>query len=783
MTMTVAVRTLCDFTARSGDLDRRFTPAPTALQGISGHTTVTRRRGSHYETEVGLHLDHEGLSVRGRADGFDPHRGRIEEIKTHRGDLARMPDNQRALHWAQAGTYAHMLCVQRALPCIEVALVYFDIGTHAETILIQTREAGDLAAEFADRCARYMSWARQEHAHRQLRDTRLESAVFPLGTMRAGQRELAIAVYRGARDGRSVLAQAPTGIGKTLGTLFPALKACASQKLDKVYFLAAKGPGRAVAITGIRQIQANSRNTLQPIVLRTLDMVARDKACEYPGRACNGEACPLAQGFYDRLPGARAQALASGDIMDRQAVRHAALAHRVCPYYLTQELARWSDVIVGDYTYYFDNSAMLYALAQAHRWRVAVLVDEAHNLVERARGMYSATLSQRALDAARHAATGPIQKKLDALHRRWQTWNRLFCAAPEIECDPPEILCEALQQMVAAMTDMLDTTSGVDERLMRFYFDALHFLRLVETFGAHSLFDAQILTGADSRRLRTQIAIRNVIPATFLAHRHACAQTTCLFSGTLDPRQFYLDVLGMPTDTIEVDVASPFRTEQLSVHVVNNVSTRYRDRTASIDKLIAVMARQMATRPGNYLGFFSSFDYLEQVRARLAVVYPKIVVWAQTSGMDESARAVFLTRFEPGGTGLGFAVLGGSFGEGIDLVGDRLVGAFIATLGLPQMNPLNTRMMQRMEARFGRGYEYTYLYPGLQKVIQAAGRVIRCESDEGVVHLIDDRYASRTVQALLPRWWQPTRMRISGGKPSTGAQSQGRAVQKSLESR
>lgn len=764
---TVAVRVLCDFTARQGDLDRRFMPSPTALQGIAGHGVVTGRREDAYETEITLEGVYQGLTVRGRADGYDARHNRLEEIKTHRGDLTSMPDNQRALHWAQARVYGHLLCASRGLARIDVALVYFNIATQTETMLIESHDAASLAESFAQQCERYMAWAQQEAEHRQTRDAGLVAMTFPHGALRPGQRTLAVAVYRAAREKRCVLAQAPTGIGKTLGTLFPALKACADQGVDKVFYLAAKAPGRALALDAVRRLETSAAI---PVRVRTLDLVARSKTCEYPGRACNGEDCPLARGFYDRLPQARAAALVDAGVMDQAHVRRAALAHDVCPYYLSQELVRWSDVVVCDYNYYFDSSAMLYALMMALQWRVTVLVDEAHNLVARARAMYSTALSQTALDAARHAATPVMRKPLDALHKRWNAWNKTVRAELDAspssgarsdgEPVPPETLCPAIAQTVSTLTEMLDGSPGVDDAVMQFYFDALHFTRLLESFGAHSLFDMAREPVPGTTRLRTSLALRNVVPASFLASRYAGAQSVCLFSGTLDPQAYYLDMLGLPENTSHVDVQSPFRAEQLAVNIVDNVSTRFRDRAASVDRIVAVMARQFAQRPGNYLGFFSSFDYLVQVRDRLAASHPTLSIWSQSAGMGEGARADFLARFESGGAGIGFAVLGGAFGEGVDLPGDRLVGAFIATLGLPQMNPVNARMMQRMQDRFGQGYDYTYLYPGMQKVVQAAGRVIRSETDAGVVYLIDDRYARADVRELLPSWWRPQRMGV-----------------------
>ena len=397
MSCVAAVRTLCEFTARAGDLDLRFTPAPTGQEGVAGHGVVTGRRGPGYETEIALSGEYGELLVRGRADGYDPAAKRLEEIKTYRGRLDSVRENHRAAHWAQAKVYGHLLCQARGLPSLTVALVYFNVATEEETMLVETHPAAELEAFFNAQCERYLAWARQEQAHRGARDAALAALRFP-HEFRSGQRELAVAAYRKARDGGCLLAQAPTGIGKTLGTLFPLLKAAPEAGLDKLFFLAAKGPGRALALQALDTLNA------QPAApgLRVLELQARDKLCEHPDKACHGESCPLARGFYDRLPQAAPARWRTAAWTPPRCAR--SRRRTTSPYYLAQELTRWSDVVVGDYNYYYDATAMLHALTQASQWKVAVLADEAHNLVDRARRMYTAELSQATLAGARQAA-------------------------------------------------------------------------------------------------------------------------------------------------------------------------------------------------------------------------------------------------------------------------------------------------------------------------------------------------------------------------------------------
>lgn len=775
---TVAVRSLCEFTAKAGDLDLRFTPSPTAQEGIAGHKSVTARRPASYESEVSLSGECDGLQVRGRCDGYDPDKNQLEEIKTYRGDFDAIPDNHRALHWAQAKVYGWLLCQARGLTALRIALVYYDIGSQQETVLAESFDAPVLQAFFALQCGRFLAWSEQERAHRAARDTGLRALRFPHADFRPGQRDLAEAVYRGAVSGRRVLAQAPTGIGKSIGTLFPLLKALPDQAIDKVFFLTAKTSGRSVALDALTRIGSATPDAR----LRVIELVARDKACEHPDAACHGASCPLARGFYDRLPQARAAALSAASAvvaLDRARLREVALAHQVCPYYLGQELVRWADAVVGDYNYYFDPYALLHGLTLANDWRIGLLVDEAHNLPERARAMYSAALDETLL---RRVAKNAPQALAPALRRLTRGWQRLRAQSDEAGASEttdtndrlgtndtsadyrvlPEVPAawrNTLQQSLATIAEFLAANpTDQDPDLMRFYFDATHFSRLCETFDTHSLFDLTLRHDpqagrAAGKRESSTLCIRNSIPAPFLAPRFAAAHSATLFSATLSPQHFYRDMLGLPQQTVWIDVVSPFAAEQLSVQVVQRISTRYADRRHSVAPIVALMARQYAREPGNYLAFFSSFDYLDQVAAQFAASHAQIPTWVQSRGMDEAAREAFVGRFTADGAGIGFAVLGGAFAEGIDLPGSRLIGAFIATLGLPQINPINEQMMQRMEATFAAGYDYTYLYPGIQKVVQAAGRVIRTESDRGVVYLIDDRFMQPRIRRLLPAWW------------------------------
>jgi len=753
---TVSVRELCEFTAKHGDLDRRFTPSATALEGMQGQQTVAQRRGADYETEIALE-DTVGpfdqLRVRGRADGYDPRRRCLEEIKTLRGHPDDIPANRRQLHWAQLQTYGALFCRSRGLEEVALALVYFDVASQHEVELRQVFGADELEAEFQARCSAFLAWAEQEAQHRAARNAALKHLAFPPGAFRQGQRNLAEAVYRTAVRGRSLLAQAPTGIGKTVGTLFPLLRAMPGDgpagEITKIAYLTCKGTGRLTALEALDTLRSGTAGQ----ALRVQALVPKEQACEHPDKACHGDACPLARGFYDRLPAARAEAVAAG-WLDAPAQRRVALRHGICPYYLGQELVRWADVVVGDVHHLFSSQGLLWGLAQALGWQLAVLVDEAHNLLERTRDMYSAELDLGDLRAAAQqssAASGVLERLLQASVDLLADADNADNAdsAYTVLPAPPDDWAQALQAAAGALSEHFHQHPLQLGPLLQFHFTLQRFTRLVDALSEHSLFELHRGEGATSSR----VAVRNVAPACFLRQRFAALHSTTLFSATLAPPDHAQRLLGLPEDTAWVDVPPAFPPEHLQVRVAQGLSTRFAHRKGSLQQLVRVLVQQFDEHPGNYLAFFSSFDYLDQAADLLALQRPGIPQWRQDRRMSSDARQDFLARFHPQGQGIAFAVLGGVFAEGVDLPGRQLIGAFIATLGLPPVSPQQDQMNARLHKLFGTGPADAELIPAMQKVVQAAGRVLRTPEDRGWLWLLDERYARADVVALLPPWW------------------------------
>ena len=746
--MKVAVRTLCEFAARRGDLDFRYTPAPSAEEGIAGHQAIQAKRGYGYKSEYSLTGNCMELELSGRADGYHPHKNRLEEIKTHRGDVSRIRPHQRALHRAQLRAYGALLCRQENRKSVELALVYYDTGRDKETVLTETAKADELWQELETLCGLYKAWAEQEEHHREQRDALLANLTFPFPDFRPRQRQLAETVYKNSVKAGTLLLEAPTGLGKTLGTLFPALMAMPAARQDRLFYLTCRNTARQLALDAVDKLRA-AQDELQPWPLRTLELVSKDDACEHPDKACHGESCPLAQGFFDRLPDARAEAVQSKEPLNQKNLAQIAAGHDICPYFLAQEMAPWSDLVVGDVNRLFDQSALLHGLIRQNNWRASVLVDEAHNLVDRARGMYSVQLEQQRLLKLKKTAPKPVKAALDRTARAWQALIRDHGeqAQPVFLATLPPQLLGALQAMVSVITDYL-ADNPPDLALQEVMFESVAFMKLADSFGDHSLCEFQ-RTG----RGRAGLTIQNLIPADFLTERFKTPHSVLLFSATLSPGVYYRDLLGLPEDARFTSLPSPFSAEQLQVRFTPGISTRQVHRQASLQPIAELIARQYRERPGHYLAFFSSFKYAKEVSDVLAEQAPDIPQRSQQPGMSPERRRQFLAEFQKPEGSVAFAVLGGVFSEGIDLPGEQLIGAFVATLGLPPFDAWHEILKDRLQQRFGEGYNYTYLIPGLQKVAQAAGRVIRTPDDQGVIWLIDDRFLQPPEKRLLPGWW------------------------------
>ena len=752
--MVVAVADLARFCHRRGDIDYRFSPSPTGEQGIAGHQRLYSKRPQSYVSEFAVEHDHQEdglyLKLRGRADGYNPEAGYVEEIKTCRVDPHAIPESVSRSHLAQAKLYAALIVLQEGRDEIEVRLTWFNIDTEQEISLQERWLRDELEAFLAESLAKFSQWLRRLAELRSARDANLAGLAFPYGEFRQGQRDLAELTYKCIDQGGQLLIEAPTGIGKTAAVLYPALKALAMDKLDRVVFVTSRTVGRRTAE------DAFARFSESAYCGNAISLTARDSICLSPGSACHGDDCPFARGYYDKLPSAMEAAL-DRPLLRRQEIESLAREHQVCPYQLALDLVPWIDVIIADLHYVYSLTPLIGAMMEVQRQRWTILLDEAHNLPDRARGMFSASLAKADVMKVRQIADRTARGALDKVNRQLLALQKQDWLEQDFDSKDqrPQGLLSALQSFTAVIAERLAGEPAYLQRqpeLLEFYFCVLQFLRVAEYWGD----DFRLEMSRSSGRQSLRVEQRCLDPARLLAPGHQRAVAVTAFSATLSPLDWSRACLGLDESAVCHRALSPFSPEQLQVSIIPDIDTRYRQREASLPALAAALIDWLDQVPGNCIVYFPAYRYLQECATQLAesgLGQRDRWLWTQRPGLDEVERDEILRQLELRRDVVALCILGGVFGEGIDLPGDQLASIVVIGVGMPQLNRQTRQLQEWYQQRFGSGFEYTYVYPGMQKVGQAVGRVVRGPQDRGHALLIDPRYAQQVYRRLLPPWW------------------------------
>jgi len=757
--LRINVRALAEFCFEGGDLVSLRGMAQRMLEGTRAHQLVQRDYGPLWASEVPIRmaLDRNGLSLllHGRIDGLllDGDRSVVEEIKTTLEDVSGMTGEEYPVHWAQAELYAAMLAERDGLGGVRVRLRYLNLAG-GEALFTRDYTRARLLEKLDGYLAPMLEWLKRVTAWQALSRPTMRRLCFPFGSYRPGQREMAANVYVALRDGRNLLCQAPTGIGKTAAALFPALIALGEGRIGRVFYLTARTTGREAAL------QALDRMRAQGLRARCVTVTARDAACPMPERDCRPEACALARGYYDRRRAALCEALGM-ECLDRAGVAALAEKHALCPFELSLDLSETADVVLCDYNYVFDPRVKLQRFFTG-RSDAGLLVDEAHNLAARARDMLSGGLSQRRLrdlrrEAGREAGRKhPLCAALTALLNEMKALRAAACeddAGAALE-NPPDALAEAARAFVSCAGEAFEARRWTCRRaLSDAFFDALGFLRAASAYDGHF----RTLVVPDGKSL-CDVRLWCADPSAYIAGCLGRVHGAALFSATLAPMTFYRDLTGLTgEDDALLDLPSPFPPENL-LALRCPLPLRFREREGSMDRLCACLRAFIGAKRGNYLICFPSYAFLRQAAEHIQ--WPARLL-VQTPDMDDAARRAFLDALapEPDETTAAFIVMGGVFSEGVDLPGGRLSGAAIVGTGVPQLSLEGDALRALYEARYGRGYAYAYMYPGAAKVLQAAGRVIRSETDRGALLLIDARWSDAEHRALTPPHWRVTPVR------------------------
>lgn len=749
----VSVRNLVEFVLRSGDIDNSFMSMSRALEGTKAHQKVQKSYGHEYTPEVTLkhnvYYDDFIIELQGRADGvlFSDGEYLIDEIKSTTRDLDDIEEDYNELHWAQAKCYGYIYSLQNNLDYIYIQLTYFHIESEEKKVFKRKYTIKELEKFFLFLTDKYIEWASITFYWGETRDKTIKELSFPFSNYRKGQRELAVATYKTIEEGKSLFAQAPTGIGKTMSTLFPSIKSIGEEITSKIFYLTAKTITREVPIASMEMMMKKGLRA------KTIVITAKDKICLNDEVKCNPRYCAFAKGHYDRVNDAIMDIFENEDLITRDVATLYANKHKVCPVEFVLDISLWADVIICDYNYVFDPQVYLRRFFDNPMEKYVFLIDEAHNLVDRSREMFSAEISKSSFLDIRDIfkeSFPPIYKSLNKIN---SILNKL---KKDLEVDGEYYQREEIGDLYYPIKKLMTVLEPwlIDEKnheeydkVLELYFNLITFNKIAE------LYDKHYVTYIKESSKDIILKLYCVDSSYLLREALDRGRASILFSATLTPLDYHMDLLGGKKGDYNIKLSSPFPRENLCLMVGNNISTRYKDRERTYIDIVKLIESFINAKKGNYFVFFPSYAYMKNIYDLMINRNENLNIIIQDGNMSEVEREKFLLNFEEANNLIAFAVMGGIFSEGIDLTGERLIGAVVVGVGLPQICFERNIIKDYFTNNLGEGYEYAYVYPGMNKVLQAAGRVIRSPEDRGAILLIDDRYGTREYKELFPNEW------------------------------
>ncbi|MBD8068760.1 ATP-dependent DNA helicase [Bacillus sp. PS06] len=750
----LSVRSLVEYVFSSGSIDHHFRTATPLTEGTKAHKAIQNTYQETDQKEVFLKTEIEykkmNFLIEGRCDGLLIRDDQmvIDEIKSTSKDLSGIDEDTYPIHWAQARVYAYIYAKDHHLQEMNVQLTYLQVVTEEQKqfrMKFTMRELEDFVIELV-KC--YSPYAMLMHEHRLRRDESINNLAFPFDTYREGQRKLAGAIYKTISEEKTIFANAPTGIGKTISTIFPAVKAMGEGKLERIFYLTAK------TITRQTAEEAFSLMKNKGLCMSAVTLTAKDKVCFKEETRCQKEYCEFANGYYDRINDAVLDIFSQETFINRDTIEKYARKHTICPFEFSLDLAFVADAIICDYNYIFDPKVSLKRFFDEHKKQTALLIDEAHNLVDRAREMFSAGLKKSAFLLLKREYKGsPLYESVNQINKYFIELKKA-CTVKEEQVlkEVPEDLIKLLEEFVMqAELELVQSTSSESKEvlLLDSFFAATGYIRIAK------LYDERYVTYVEVEKNEVHIKMFCLDPSFLIQQISKKFRSTVYFSATLLPLQYFMDMLGGTQEDYTISIPSPFAKEQTDVFI-QPLSTRYHDRDDTKRPIIDMLSKLVMQRPGNYLIFFPSYQYMKSVYDDFVGRDPSIQVIIQQPSMTEAEREQFLREFQPESSEplIGFAVLGGIFSEGVDLKGDRLNGVIVVGVGLPQLCFERNIMKDYFQDTGKNGYDYAYTYPGMNKVLQAGGRLIRSEADTGVIVLVDDRFLTQKYLRLFPPEWR-----------------------------
>lgn len=750
----VSVRELVAFVHNEESIDNRKQSNHTALEGSKIHRKLQQSMDENYQSEVSLKTVYQGkqfdIQLEGRCDGIWQKENQIiiDEIKTGEHTFEQLEDATLQLFMAQAKIYAYIYALQEKLEEVVVMVRYFCTQDEKIDEYQNQYSFDELNNYYQETMKEYEKWLIFLDKYRQNRQKKLQALQFPYNNYRKGQRELSIAVYRTLSQEKCLFMEAPTGTGKTLSTLFPALKAMGEYNQGRIFYLTAKTITRQVALDTMKLFEE------QQSEIKTIEISAKEKICFMNECKCNPDYCPFAKNYYQKQKLAIWDLLNNGHFYSREQISEVAKKYECCPFELSLDLSLYSDVIVCDYNYLFDPQVYLKRFFELEETDSYFLIDEGHNLISRAREMYSKALSLQLIK--------DFKKLLPKHHRKHHKILQQFIEYCEesrkllkdqdylFQKELPDKLIDLGYRWSEYFRDfLLELKDEIPTWLQNLYFDLMSFLKISEYYDDHFTFLVELVNH------ELQFKIFCLDPAHFIKQKLDFGKGSVLFSATLSPVQYYQNLLVGHTDDLTFRQSSPFNQNQFQVLVADYLPMTYKYRSQVVDSLCELIKKATDIKAGNYFCFFPSFSYMEEVYQRYIQLYPEAEVLIQSRELKDVEKEAFLANFQAQNEQvvLGFCVLGGVFSEGIDLKKNRLIGSIIVSVGLPQISKEQEELKRYFDEKNQQGFYYIYQLPGFNKMMQAAGRVIRTEEDRGVILLIDQRFSRKDYMQLYPSHW------------------------------
>lgn len=752
-----------EYVLRSGDINSKLVSQNRAQEGSRIHSKIQKQRIKQaklqdevYEKEVFLShsFEYKGFEykIEGRADGIWHKKtgDMIEEIKSTLKPAALIEKNEESWHFAQAKCYAYLYCLKNSLETISIQITYVNVETLDSVCFNLTVTFTEAESFFYDVINKYTVFAQCDIDRISERNETVKALNFPYESYRKNQRDFAVAVYKTICAGKKLFAQAPTGTGKTISTIFPSLKALAEERGDKIFYATAKTTTRQTAE------EAFFLMSKKGLKVRTVTLTAKDKICFLEKRACNPTDCKFAEGHFDRVNSAIIDIITNETQILRSTIEGYAWKHKVCPYEFSLDVTLFCDVIICDYNYIYDPTASLKRFfSEDAAGNYIVLHDEAHNLVDRAREMFSAELKKSQCVSIKKLCA----KKSLPLHK---AVGKIISWFKDIETEDgvtttknaPDDLKMLIYGFVEAFDRVLsrkpEEIEALTDECTEFYFLLKDMLR------AYEYFDERYVFYIECQKKEMTVKLLCLDPSFLLGEIQKNMLSTIFFSATLTPINYFKQVLGGSLEDFEIALPSPYSFENFCLLIDNSINTTYKERLNSYEIIADRLFSFISAKKGNYFVFFPSYIYMLEVYEAFSDKFPEIKTVKQTQDMTEEERDIYLNNFNVDNeeTLLGFTVLGGAFSEGIDLAGEKLIGACIVGVGLPMITEERNVMRDYYKEQGLDGFNYAYVYPGINKVMQAAGRVIRSENDKGTVLLIDSRFLNSLYKGLFPHEWR-----------------------------